>query len=124
MSLARKLNLKEGMKLRVVGKPPGVDLDDVGSSASADAILVFVKTKTEVDEKAKPAIEAAKKDRISWIAYPKGGQLGTDLNRDVLWKHLSEYGIEGVRQIAIDDVWSAMRFRPAPATTSAFGAGG
>jgi hypothetical protein len=29
-----------------------------------------------------------------------------------LWKHLQGRGVQGVRQIAIDDVWSALRFRP------------
>ena len=114
MSLARKLNLKPGMKLRVLGKPAAVDLDDVATSNSGDAaVLVFVKKAAEVDQKARPAIDAAKEDRISWIAYPKAGQLGTDLNRDILWQHVAKNGIEGVRQIAIDEVWSAMRFRPA-----------
>ena len=28
------------------------------------------------------------------------------------WKHLLKQGIQGVRQVAIDGVWSAMRFRP------------
>ena len=46
-----------------------------------------------------------------WIAYPKAGELGTDLNRDILWRHLLKRRIQGVRQIAIDDVWSALRFR-------------
>jgi hypothetical protein len=114
MSLAKKLNLKEGMKTRVIGKPADVDLGDVvtTSSAKADAVFVFVKTLAEVDAKGAPLIEAALADRIAWAAYPKAGQLATDLNRDVLWKHLEKQGIQGVRQIAIDGVWSAMRFRP------------
>ncbi len=37
---------------------------------------------------------------------------GTDLNRDSLWELLSGDGIRPVRQIAIDDTWSALRFRP------------
>lgn len=114
MSLAKKLNLKDGMKLRVVGKPADVDLDDVvtTTSAKAEALLVFVKSLAEVDAKCGPLIEAAKADRIAWAAYPKAGQLDTDLNRDILWKHLQQQDIEGVRQIALDSVWSAMRFRP------------
>ncbi|MEW5848050.1 MAG: hypothetical protein AB2A00_04520 [Myxococcota bacterium] len=114
MSLAKKLNLKDGMKVRVVGKPAGVDLDDVTTttSAKADAVLVFVKTLSEVDAKCAPMVDAAKEDRIAWVAYPKAGQLGTDLNRDVLWRHLQKNDIQGVRQVALDDVWSAMRFRP------------
>ena len=115
MNLAKKLNLKEGMKVRVLSVPPGVDLDDVPitSSPKADAILVFVKTLADVDARCSPAIEAAKADRLSWIAYPKGGQLGTNLNRDILWRYLLKHGIQGVRQVPIDDIWSAMRFRPA-----------
>jgi len=114
MSLSKKLNLKDGMKVRAVGKPANVDLDDVAvtASAKAEALLVFVKTLAEVDAKCAPLIEAAKEDRLAWVAYPKAGQLGTDLNRDVLWKHLEKQGIQGVRQVAIDAVWSAMRFRP------------
>jgi hypothetical protein len=113
MSLAKKLNLKDGASMRVVGKPAGVDHDDVTTSAKADAVLVFVKKLAEVDRKCAPVVEAAKKDHIAWIAYPKAGQLDTDLNRDVLWKHLLKKSkIQGVRQIALDSVWSAMRFRP------------
>jgi len=29
MRLAQKLNLKDGMKVRVIGKPAGINLDDV-----------------------------------------------------------------------------------------------
>jgi hypothetical protein len=102
------------MTVHVIGKPAGVDLDDVAttSAAKADGVLVFVKTLGDVDAKCGPLVGAAKEDRLAWIAYPKAGQLGTDLNRDILWKHLLEQGIQGVRQVSIDGVWSAMRFRP------------
>jgi hypothetical protein len=109
-----KLNLKKGMKVRVVGKPANVKLGGVGTttSASADAVIVFAKNLAEVDAKAGPAIEAVRADRIAWVAYPKAGQLDTDLNRDILWKHLLKKGVQAVRQVAIDNVWSALRFRP------------
>lgn len=114
MSLAKKLNLKDGMKVRVVGKPAGVDLGDVvtTTSAKAEGLLVFVKNLAEVDAKCVPLIEAAKADRITWVAYPKAGQLDTDLNRDILYRHLLRKDIQAVRQVALDSVWSAMRFRP------------
>jgi hypothetical protein len=116
MSLAKKLNLKEGMRPRVVGMPDGVELGDVPiastESAGAQGILVFARTLADVEAASGPAVEAAREDRLAWIAYPKAGQLGTDLNRDVLHRHLQARGVQGVRQVAIDDVWSAMRFRP------------
>jgi hypothetical protein len=46
------------------------------------------------------------------VCYPKSGQLGTDLNRDSLAALLRTSGIQPVRQVAIDEVWSALRFRP------------
>jgi hypothetical protein len=44
-----------------------------------------------------------------WVAYPKANR--TDINRDSLWPILAEYGMRPNSQIAIDDVWSALRFR-------------
>jgi hypothetical protein len=87
--LAKKLNLKSGMKVHVIGGP------------------------AEVDAKADPVLAAARADRIAWLAYPKGGKRGTDLNRDILWNHMLGKGVQGVRQVAIDETWSALRFRPA-----------
>ena len=112
--LTRKLNLKKDRKVRVLAKPAEVDLSGltITPSAQADGIIAFVTTLADVKANAGPVIDAAKDDRIAWLAYPKAGQLGTDLNRDVLWRHMLGKGVQGVRQIAIDDVWSAMRFRP------------
>jgi len=114
MTLAAKLNLKPGMKICVLAKPPEVALKGVPTTAAAssEAVLVFVKRLAEVDAKCGPAVAAAKEDGLAWIAYPKAGQLGTDLNRDVLWRHLLKQGIQGIRLVALDGRWSAMRFRP------------
>lgn len=45
-----------------------------------------------------------------WVLYPKANR--ADINRDSLWPILAEYGLRPITQIAIDDVWSALRFRP------------
>ena len=57
-------------------------------------------------------LDAAREDRLSWLAYPKAGQLGTDLNRDRLAAAVRERGVQPVRQVSIDEVWSALRLRP------------
>jgi hypothetical protein len=113
--LAKKLNLKSGMKAHVIDRPADVDLGGVaiGEPPDADGVIAFVRTIAEVDAKCDPVLDAARMDRIAWLAYPKGGQRGTDLNRDILWKHMLGKGVQGVRQVAIDDTWSALRFRPA-----------
>lgn len=45
-----------------------------------------------------------------WVAYPKGNR--TDINRDSVWPIVGEHGFRPIGQVALDDVWSALRFRP------------
>jgi hypothetical protein len=47
---------------------------------------------------------------VFWVAYPKANR--ADINRDTLWPIVAEYGLRPVSQVAVDDVWSALRFRP------------
>jgi hypothetical protein len=110
-----KLQIKPGQSVVVLGKPDDVHLE-AGSGAdpaSADAVLAFVTTSADLPgPHAQAALAAARRDALAWVAYPKGGKLGTDLNRDTLAAALSERGVRPVRQIAVDDTWSALRFRP------------
>ena len=75
--------------------------------------VAFVSARAELATVAVPAIAAASRDELAWIAYPKAGKLGTDLNRDLLAAALADKGVQPVRQVAIDETWSALRFRPA-----------
>ena len=83
------------------------------SGADADAVLLFAIDRDALTALQAPLVDAARADRVAWLAYPKGGQLGTDLNRDNLWETLAIASIRPVRQVSIDEVWSALRFRPA-----------
>lgn len=117
MDLGSRLQIKPGMSIAVLARPAGgPDLTGSGpvvtDPAAADVVIAFARERGDLTASARPAIEAARQDRIAWVAYPKAGQLGTDLNRDSLAKALAGHGIRPVRQIAIDDVWSALRFRP------------
>ena len=110
--LARKLQLKDDDGIRILHAPPDLDLD-LPAADDGRAVLVFIRDRAQLESEAEPALDAARDDRLAWIAYPKGGQLGTDLNRDILWEALKSRGVRPVRQVSIDDVWSALRFRPA-----------
>jgi hypothetical protein len=118
MDVTAKLQIKPGQTLAALAgdgevppfAPPGNPPADPGE---ADAVVAFARNKAELDSVAAPAIEAARQDKLAWIAYPKAGKLGTDLNRDVLAALLTARGVQPVRQVAIDETWSALRFRPA-----------
>jgi hypothetical protein len=119
-TLARKLQLKPGQVVRALHVPEKMELDmpeagvaeAAGGHASAPATLVFVRTHDEAEAHTGAAVEAALADELSWVAYPKAGKLGTDLNRDSLAAFMTARGVRPVRQVAIDDTWSALRFRP------------
>ena len=119
MELSAKLQIKPGSKVAILAVPgDGPELtglgDAVADPAAADVVIMFVKNREELaSAAAAPALDAARADKLTWIAYPKAGKLGTDLNRDILGASLAAAGIQPVRQIAIDEVWSALRFRPA-----------
>jgi hypothetical protein len=117
--LAGKLQIKPGMSVALVDVPQDVHVELAENCAAApdpeaaDAVLVFVRDRAELDARGEPAIAAGRRDALAWVAYPKAGQLGTDLNRDSLAAAVQERGVQPVRQVAVDDVWSALRLRPA-----------
>lgn len=118
MDLLNKLQIKPGQSLAVLNPPPDVSLpgSTPGNEAStADAVLGFAVHRGDLDRLG-PVVDAARADRLAWIGYPKGGKLGTDLNRDRLVQALASQGVQPVRQVSIDETWSAMRFRPAAGT--------
>ena len=115
MDVSSKLQLKPGQSVAVLNAPPGLVLPAVvaaATAADADVVVAFVVRQDDLGS-AEQAVAAAHADRLAWIGYPKGGQLGTDLNRDILGGSLTAESLRPVRQISIDDTWSALRFRPA-----------
>jgi len=115
VDVSSKLQLKPGQSVAVLNPPPGLILPEVAvvaSAADADAVIAFVVRQDDLGL-AEQAVAAARADRVAWIGYPKGGQLGTDLNRDRLVAALAGHGVQPVRQVSIDGTWSALRFRPA-----------
>jgi len=57
---------------------------------SADAVLLFVQDSAELSAKAGPFLDASRRDALAYIAYPKAGKLGADLNRDILWQDMAK----------------------------------
>ena len=58
--------------------------------------------------------KATQPDAVLWFAYPKlTGGIATDINRDTGWEPLRSLGYDTVAAVAIDDTWSALRFRQA-----------
>jgi len=127
---AKKLRLALGQQVAVLNAPdgflaqlrPGPDdiKTELGADATYDVVLLFVKDTDELRRLGPPAIHAAKSNGLIWITYPKGGKTkgSTDLpatpwwvQRDVLGEITSERGYKAVSFVAIDDTWTALRFK-------------
>jgi hypothetical protein len=76
-------------------------------------VLVFGVMRAHIEAAGRVAVKVLDGDAVCWFAYPKGTskKFKSDLNRDIMWDVLLPFGIRPVRQIAIDDDWSALRFR-------------
>jgi len=122
-NLIKKLLIKPGMRLAVLNAPAGY-LDALGPlpegaqithdpDGALDFVQLFIKNRGEYERLGAGALGAVKPDGLLWVCYPKKSSgVESDLDRDVVWKMLVPTGLRPVTQIAIDDVWSALRFRP------------
>jgi hypothetical protein len=114
--LAKKLLVRAGSRVAVIGAPSTIDLvlppeAKPADRGPADIVLVYTRDKAGVRPALAKAGKVLAEGGALWIAYPKAGQLDTDLNRDVLARVLQAEGLEPVSQIAVDDVWSALRVK-------------
>jgi hypothetical protein len=120
--LLKKMNWKEGMKIIVWNVPTELlELVETwkkegliaSEKGKPDFMLAFVQTEEEVEKYFSKMHELSPEDEAIWMAYPKGTskRYKSQINRDKGWKYLGRFEYEGVRQIAIDEDWSAMRFR-------------
>ena len=119
-----KLDLKEQSEIVVVSAPPSFEtelkalkgvsvLRDLKMAKVVRFALVFATRQKEVDGISKILAEKAQGDAVLWFAYPKGTSKNyqCDFNRDTGWNVLRGADFDSVRAVAIDDDWSALRFR-------------
>ncbi len=122
--LAHKLQLKSGQRVALLNAPAGYrellePLPDGASlaqdlaAAPFDAVQLFARTSDELGRLAPAALAALAPGGMLWIAYPKkSAGLDSDLTRDAGWAPIIGAGWQPVRQVAMDDTWSALRFKP------------
>ena len=124
-NLLDKLNYKDQKRISVINAEKSFiisltnELKDVVIDLEIDPrypyefIILFVKRVSEIEFLAPKALHNLRADGVLWFCYPKktSKKYSSDIDRDHGWKILNDSGLRGVRMVALDADWSALRFR-------------
>ena len=122
-SFFEKLQLSNEKNLLIQGLPSSIEKQFVKLSYSKnvtpllrskkiDFALVFVINQNQLCNVLKEVLPALHAESKLWVAYPKtSSKIASDLNRDCSWQVLSDGGFESIKEVALDHVWTAMRFK-------------
>jgi hypothetical protein len=123
--ILKKLNYKEGQIIFVQNQPEVFDAllltlpseieirKVLKPTDPVEFVIVFSTKRAELEELAAYIAPCLRGDAIFWMSYPKGTskKYKCDFNRDTSWDILKPFNLMPVRQISLDDDWSALRFR-------------
>ncbi len=125
-TLLKKLNLKSQKGILIINPPAefGEQMQDFGmfiqvkTSMDTEPVEFALTFCTKLEEIEKWAVNIDRllvDDGLFWFAYPKGSskKYTCEFNRDNGWAVLGKLGYEPVRMVAVDEDWSALRFRKA-----------
>jgi hypothetical protein len=115
--LPRKLGIKPGHRVALLGAPDGFELElpaDVTlrrrAGGTADVILTFHTSRAELERRL-PALRAMMDPAAGlWIAWPKrASKVATDITEDVLREIALPTGLVDNKVCAVDETWSGLR---------------
>jgi hypothetical protein len=128
-TIAQKLGMRPGQQVFATGAPGDYStliggLPDgsalVARAAEADFVHLFITDRASLAAAFPGLAEKVRPGTTLWISYPKRGPgVTTDITRDAGWAPLRDAGYDPVSQVAIDERWSALRFRQDPALRAA-----
>ncbi len=95
-----------------LGLPEGIAVT-AALDQPCDFVQLFVRDSGELARLGPPAMSARKPGGVLWFCYPKQSSgITSDLTRDAGWRMVYDAGWRGVASVAVDETWSAVRFRP------------
>jgi hypothetical protein len=108
------INAEESFTISISNELRDVIIDnEIDPRYPYEFIILFVKSVSEVEFLTPIALHNLLADGVLWFCYPKktSKKYSSDIDRDHGWKALNDSGFHGIRMVAIDEDWSAMRFR-------------
>lgn len=121
-NLLEKLELRDEKNILIQGLPSSIEKQFVKLSFSKnvtpllkarkiDFALVFAINVNQLNVIMREVFPALHAKAKFWIAFPKSSsKIVTDLNKSCNWECICNAGFEGVEEVNLDHVWTAMRF--------------
>ena len=116
--LAKKLGIKEGHRVALLGAPPDVDLGELPAgvtlvtraSGTADVIVSFHLGRRDFEQRLPTLRKLMAPACGLWIAWPKkASKVPTDMTEDVVREVALPTGLVDNKVCAIDETWSGLR---------------
>lgn len=119
--LAKKLGIKDGHTVALLGAPTGFDatLDETlphpvtvrtRASGTADVIVSFHTERAQLEARVDALLRLLDVDGGLWIAWPKRASgVATDITEDTVRAVFLPLGLVDNKVCAIDDTWSGLR---------------
>ena len=103
---------KEQPNIVAINSPKTFD-NELEEMSKRVTIIKNLMEVIEIEQFISAIYQKLKGDAVIWLCYPKmtSKSYKCDFNRDSGWTSLGKYNLEPVRQVAIDDDFSALRFR-------------
>jgi len=132
-NLLEKLQLQEEKNVLIQGLPSSIEKQFVKLSFAKnvtpllktrkiDFALVFAVNENQLNCILRDVLPSLKEGGKFWIAYPKrASKIATDLNKVCSWDGVRNAGFDSSEEVALDHVWTAVRFDKAVATVKAGG---
>ena len=117
--LPKKLGIKPGHRVLVLGKPTDFELDTADDvevrhrtgSTAFDVMLAFAKNNAKVEQHFHNLPTHLTTAGALWISWPKKASgVATDLDENVVRKIGLDAGLVDVKVCAVDDTWSGLKF--------------
>lgn len=121
-TILEKLQLADEKNLLIQGLPSSIEkqfsklsfaknVTPLLKSRKIDFALIFAVNENQLNSILQEVMPALKKDSKFWVAFPKStSKIVTDLNRECSWFKLTSAGYECANQVALDHVWTAIRY--------------
>jgi hypothetical protein len=117
--LARKLGIREGSRVFVVGSPDGFSLGrlptgvEIATSARGrlDVALAFVRTLADLRRRFPGLVRALDPNGRLWVAWPKkAAKVPTDLTFEIVQRMGLDAGLVDNKSASIDEVHQGLQF--------------